>query len=183
MADPFALLVAGHAVGDWIVQTDWQAAHKARPAPYTVEFRQEEVTHRGGERGMRVVGNGPYAGWLGYQVYGERPDREYLEFDPDGHDRWISWLANQSHMLTYHLTLALFLIPRGLSGAWAPSGVALAFSWVLHSFIDRRWPVRWLLEHTGSRSFAKTPLGAMAADQALHLATLGLMAAYLGARW
>lgn len=28
--DPLAAVLAGHLIGDWIVQTDWQAANKAR---------------------------------------------------------------------------------------------------------------------------------------------------------
>lgn len=33
MIDPFPLLMAGHALGDWIVQTDRQAAGKGWPRP------------------------------------------------------------------------------------------------------------------------------------------------------
>lgn len=58
---------------------------------------------------------------------------------------------------------------------WAPWW-GLGFSVVSHGFIDRRWPVRWLLEHTGSRDFVKmggVPLNGMyLADQSLHIGCL-----------
>lgn len=104
-------------VGDWIVQTDWQAAHKA-----------------------------------------------------------VSWKANQQHVATYHLTL---LVAVGWFSSGWKLAVALVFSWVLHSFIDRRWPVKRLLQLTRSPAFAETPLGILTADQTLHVATLAVMAAWL----
>lgn len=117
-----AVALAGHFIGDWIVQTDAQAAAKAS-----------------------------------------------------------SWAANQRHMLGYHLTVwAVFLlvcIARGVEGpAWLAARddvlVLIAVSWVTHSVIDRRWPVRWLMERTGSRPFSETPWGPLVVDQALHLAIL-----------
>ena len=45
-----------------------------------------------------------------------------------------------------------------------------------HGFIDRRWPVRLFLSKTGSKSFAETTLGVLAADQALHSVFLAFMA-------
>lgn len=32
----------------------------------------------------------------------------------------------------------------------------VAFSAATHAFIDRRWPVRWVLDHTGSLAFARS---------------------------
>jgi hypothetical protein len=113
----FAALIAGHMLGDWIVQTDWQAANKT-----------------------------------------------------------TSWRANQMHVATYHLTL---LAAVGWY-AWRWELIpALAASWVLHSFIDRRWPVKRLLQLTRSPAFAETSLGILTADQTLHVVTLALMAAWL----
>jgi hypothetical protein len=123
---PFVL--AGHFIGDWIVQTDWQSANKAKPG---------------------------------------------LE----------GWVANLNHVVTYTITLSAFLVLGFATGStfnwwWSP-GVLLALSFVTHSFIDRRWPVRWLLEHTGSKAFAQLPCGVIAADQALHLSILCLLCGVL----
>lgn len=133
----FPLLLAGHLVGDWVVQTDWQAAYKSWPwrevmLPRTIVTR----TRRGA--------------W------------------------WYSIGANQAHCLTYHLTLAAFVLP-----VWRTWGTLAAFaaSWATHGFLDRRWPVRWLLERTGSRRFAGQLWGVLAADQALHIAVLAVIAA------
>lgn len=119
----FPLLLAGHMLGDWVVQTDWQAANKA-----------------------------------------------------------TSWRANQAHICTYHLCLIACLVPYWV---WANAGTSvfryasgIAASWVLHSLIDRRWPVRRLLEATGSPDFAKTTLGVLAADQTLHVLTLAAVAVW-----
>ena len=122
-----AIVLAGHFIGDWIVQTDRQAANKAD-----------------------------------------------------------SWWSNQDHMLTYHLTMwTMFLVACLIRGETDETYLALqhdlfiimAVSWVTHSIIDRRWPVIWLMEHTGSAPFSKTHWGPMAVDQALHLGILTFMVA------
>ena len=112
--DPLAAVLAGHLIGDWIVQTDYQAATKTS-----------------------------------------------------------SWKANQQHMLGYHLTLALFCA-FAMSAEWV--AVVVVVSWLTHSVIDRRWPVQWLMRHTGSRPFSKTTFGVIAVDQALHLSILAVLA-------
>lgn len=111
-----ALVLAGHVIGDWVVQSDWQAAHKP-----------------------------------------------------------ISWLAMQQHMLSYHLTMLLLVGP--FWHTWYAL-IAFVISWITHMIIDRRWPVKRLLEITGSGDFSDTLLGMTAADQALHLAILCLLVAY-----
>lgn len=111
----FPLLLAAHLLGDWVIQTDWQAANKTD-----------------------------------------------------------SWRANQHHMIGYHLTLggaAVLAAPLHLAA------VIVAVSWVTHSVIDRRWPVKQLLRATGSARFAETTWGVLAADQALHLSILAVLAA------
>lgn len=115
-------LLAGHLIGDWIVQTDWQATNKTR-----------------------------------------------------------SWAAMAAHMASYHLMLALALLgwAGGVHAHIAARGVVLAVSLVTHAFIDRRWPVRWLLSHTGSAAFADTTWGIFVADQALHLSILSILAGSL----
>lgn len=114
----FALALAGHLIGDWIVQTDTQALRKTE-----------------------------------------------------------SWGAMAGHMLTYHLTLGVFLAAVLSAGDLA---IVLAVSTATHAFLDRRWPVRWLLRHTGSPDFAETTLGVLAADQALHIAVLAVSLALVG---
>lgn len=106
----FEALLAGHLIGDWVVQTDYQAANKA-----------------------------------------------------------TSWKAHQQHMLGYHVTLAL---AGSLVLGWAPLLLVLAVSYATHSLIDRRWPVKRLMELTGSRPFSETMFGMIAVDQALHLSIL-----------
>jgi hypothetical protein len=60
----------------------------------------------------------------------------------------------------------------------------MVLSGATHAFIDRRWPVRWLLRRTGSPGFVEmaTPVnGPYQADQALHHGCL-LIAALLMAQ-
>lgn len=51
------------------------------------------------------------------------------------------------------LALVWLFIPLPLS----VTGLAAGFAWsvVTHAVLDRRWPVRWLLQHTGSPDFAE----------------------------
>lgn len=115
------LLLAAHFVGDWIVQTDWQAANKM-----------------------------------------------------------TSWRANMAHMLGYHwcilLATCVAFWPEARGWAWQPA-VIVVVSLVTHAFIDRRWPVKWLCDHTGSAAFGQTAFGIIAVDQALHLSILCILAA------
>lgn len=89
------------------------------------------------------------------------------------------WWAMVGHILTYHaavlfaLGAARLVLDLPISGVGLAAGIA--FSVVTHAFLDRRWPVRWLLEHTGSKAFAEstTPLhGCYLADQSMHIACL-----------
>jgi hypothetical protein len=87
----------------------------------------------------------------------------------------VGWSHVLQHVASYHvvllimwlLAIAAFDIQVTLLGMVA----ALLFSAVSHALLDRRWPVRWILERTGSPNFAKmtTPVwGIYASDQALH---------------
>lgn len=104
-------------------------------------------------------------------------------------DGWAGWRANLAHVGLYHLVLvvmlavvwAVFSLPLSLPGVAA----GLAFSAVTHAILDRRWPVRWLLEHTGSAPFARIGQpdgpqvglnGMYLADQSLHLGCLWVAA-------
>jgi hypothetical protein len=89
------------------------------------------------------------------------------------------WIHLGVHIATYHATALVMLavtalllhLPVTALGVTAGIGLSAA----THAFIDRRWPVRWLLEHTGSAAFAdrQTPIcGMYLADQSLHHACL-----------
>ena len=89
------------------------------------------------------------------------------------------WRHLATHVATYHLTALTLLaitaavlhLPLTATGL----AVGLGFFAATHALLDRRWPVRWLLEHTGSAAFAErtTPIcGMYLADQALHYGCL-----------
>ncbi|WP_333493572.1 hypothetical protein [Kitasatospora cathayae] len=90
------------------------------------------------------------------------------------------WAACLAHVGQYHLVLAALLalvwlfIPLPLS----MTGLAAGFAWsaATHAVLDRRWPVRWLLQRTGSPDFAELRTaglnGMYLADQALHSVAL-----------
>lgn len=99
-----------------------------------------------------------------------------FQTDAQAQMKTTSWRANQAHMLTYHLALAALSI---WAAGWAIVPI-LIVSWVTHSFIDRRWPVKWLMRHTGSRPFSDTLWGVICVDQALHLSILSVLAAVFG---
>jgi Protein of unknown function (DUF3307) len=123
MAAAFLVLLAGHLLGDWVVQSDWQANNKTR-----------------------------------------------------------SWAALTAHVVSYHLIVGVLLLIPVLRHDW-PAGKALAVltvSAITHAVIDRRWPVRALLRATGSPGFATVQWGVIAADQALHLSILAMLALLLG---
>uniref|UniRef100_UPI003F49AD8E hypothetical protein n=1 Tax=Amycolatopsis sp. CA-096443 TaxID=3239919 RepID=UPI003F49AD8E len=104
-----------------------------------------------------------------------------------GADPRSGWAADLAHVGLYHLTLLVlgFLAWLTLPLHWSVPGAAaaLALSVGTHALLDRRWPVRWLLEHTGSPLFAALNSGGLngmyAADQALHGLALGVSAALL----
>ena len=96
---------------------------------------------------------------------------------------WHGWRHLLAHVGTYHATALAMLVltatavdlPLTVTGVLA----GLGFSALTHAILDRRWPVRWILEHTGSAAFAErmTPIcGMYLADQALHYGCLWLAA-------
>jgi hypothetical protein len=90
------------------------------------------------------------------------------------------WAADLSHVTTYTLALGLFCAwGMGGSSSWR-FWLLLAVSAVTHAFLDRRWPVRWLMCHTGRSNFADTQWGVIATDQAIHLTILCVLVATLG---
>jgi Protein of unknown function (DUF3307) len=93
-----------------------------------------------------------------------------------------SWAALSAHVATYHLIMGLLLLLPILRDSW-PAGnalVVLTVSAATHALIDRRWPVRALMRAAGSRGFATVEWGVIAADQALHLSILAMLAVLLG---
>jgi len=95
----------------------------------------------------------------------------------------VGWSHILQHVMYYHIVMVimllvivvLFSLPVTLLGFIS----AILFSAVTHAFIDRRWPVRWILEKTGSPNFAEmqTPIcGMYLADQDLHKTALWISA-------
>ncbi len=83
-------------------------------------------------------------------------------------------------------TVALVVVmAAGTPVTFAAALAGLAFSAATHAFIDRRWPVQWILHRTGSRNFAGLTTyglnGAYLADQALHIGCLFISAAITAA--
>ena len=90
------------------------------------------------------------------------------------------------HVGLYHLvmigmlliTVAVLNLPVTATGFC----LAMTFSAVSHAILDRRWPVKWILDNTGSPEFAKMlqPLwGIYASDQGLHYFCLWISALLL----
>ena len=88
------------------------------------------------------------------------------------------WSAMAGHVAGYTATQAVALVGLRAAGYRVRPGRALAglaFSAGTHAFIDRRWPVQWLLRHTGSPQFAATTTpvcGPYVVDQSLHTAAV-----------
>lgn len=102
---------------------------------------------------------------------------------------WAGWRHDLAHVGLYHVVMGVMLavavlvldLPVTVLGVL----VGLGFSAATHALIDRRWPVRRLLEATGSGPFARLgdPSGPQVglngiylADQALHWACLWVSA-------
>ncbi|MEU9547204.1 hypothetical protein, partial [Streptomyces mirabilis] len=98
----------------------------------------------------------------------------------DGVSPREGWAACLRHVAQYHLVMAVFMglawavLPLQMS--WSGLAAGLIVSVVTHAFFDRRWPVRWLLEHIGSKGFAELKAAGMngmyLTDQALHQTAL-----------
>ncbi|MFF4276188.1 DUF3307 domain-containing protein [Streptomyces sp. NPDC001536] len=89
------------------------------------------------------------------------------------------WWANLSHAATHVAVSALALaagrITLELDLCGGTAGGVLVWVGVSHSFIDRRWPVQWWMEHTGSATFFQKG-GAPLVDQTAHVSALVLAA-------
>ncbi|SFW50431.1 hypothetical protein SAMN04489730_0948 [Amycolatopsis australiensis] len=97
------------------------------------------------------------------------------------------WAANLAHVAQYHAVLMLlgFAAWLALPLPWSTRGVLAALVWSAgtHAFLDRRWPVRWLLNRLRQGRFARQAdnglNGMYLADQALHGLALGIAAVAL----
>ncbi|MFJ4668956.1 hypothetical protein [Kitasatospora purpeofusca] len=98
----------------------------------------------------------------------------------DGADPHRGWSACLAHVALYHLVVAgLYALVRlavPLPATLLGATTALLWSAGTHAILDRRWPVRLLLERTGSPNFATLQSGGISgpylADQALHATAL-----------
>ncbi|MFE1270566.1 DUF3307 domain-containing protein [Streptomyces sp. NPDC058758] len=89
------------------------------------------------------------------------------------------WRALVVHAGT-HVATSAAALGAGIAVLDLPltgTDLAVVLAWVglSHGFIDRRWPVQWWMEHTGSADFF-TKGGAPLVDQAAHVAALFLAA-------
>lgn len=99
---------------------------------------------------------------------------------------WSAAAAMAGHVSGYALTQLVALVAIYPLATWSPVGfvLGLAFSAATHAFIDRRWPVLWILRRTGSANFAGLTSGGMngpyLTDQALHVGCLFVAALIIG---
>lgn len=103
-------VLIGHLIGDWIIQTDWQAENKTK-----------------------------------------------------------NWKAMQQHMVGYNLCMFSLCVPymplRSIL-------ILIMVSWTTHSILDRRWPIKRLLELSRSKDFSETTWGVLIVDQIVHITIL-----------
>jgi hypothetical protein len=95
------------------------------------------------------------------------------------------WSANLSHAGTHVAACAVALGAGAmlLPGAALPvTRTVLAVAWigVSHGLIDRRWPIAWWMDHTGSADF-RTRGGAQHVDQTAHVLALAIAAVAIAA--
>jgi hypothetical protein len=117
----FESLVIGHLLGDWLLQTEWQAQNKAT--------------------------------------------------------RWGAMLV---HVAIYHAVILVILVARYGAGAM-PVYLAVGGLAISHAFLDRKWPVAWLMRALRI-SVDRAPDRALTliVDQSLHLLLIALATVYLG---
>ncbi|AVT41589.1 DUF3307 domain-containing protein [Plantactinospora sp. BB1] len=96
---------------------------------------------------------------------------------------WHGWRHLLAHVMAYHcvlvVMLAITIAALGLPVTVIGFCAGMAFSAVTHAILDRRWPVRWILTHTGGADFAdrQAPIcGMYLADQSLHAGCLWVSA-------
>ncbi|MFB7953406.1 DUF3307 domain-containing protein [Streptomyces sp. NPDC056045] len=97
---------------------------------------------------------------------------------------WKGWAANLTHAATHVVVCGLLLALGAAVLGWRlpllPALAALLWIGATHAFIDRRWPVRWWMTHTGSEDWIDRG-GAAHVDQTTHIAALVVAALCLSA--
>lgn len=111
-----------------------------------------------------------------------------VQTDHQAMNKAISWGAMAGHVGGYQVIQALavesVLTLTGLRGSVWRRVAGMVVSAGTHAFLDRRWPVKKILEKTGSPGFAqqRTPVfGMYQADQALHHGCLLISALIMAA--
>lgn len=94
------------------------------------------------------------------------------------------WRANMlhagTHVLVSAVVLAIGALPLDLNLDTPTAIAGLLWIGASHSLIDRRWPIRWWMEHTGQKVFMQH--GGMAhVDQTAHVTALLIAALALAA--
>lgn len=120
------------------------------------------------------------AHWIADHVLGQTDKQACNKAKPG----WEGWRHIAGHVFLYHLVMWVMLTVAvgllNLDVSWWGLGAGMAFSAVTHAVIDRRWPVRRLLELTGSAPFARLASNGMngmyLSDQALHMFCLWVSA-------
>ncbi|CUU58484.1 Protein of unknown function (DUF3307) [Parafrankia irregularis] len=92
---------------------------------------------------------------------------------------WAAARAMIGHLFNYHLCIGAALLGLVVIDVpLRPAGIVVALIWsvLTHGFIDRRWPVRVLLQRGRSPLFAESTSsgvnGIYLADQSLHIGCL-----------
>lgn len=110
----------------------------------------------------------------------------WIEDDKGAHpgQHHHGWGANLTHAATHVVTCGLLLATGSLVLDWdlplLPATVAVLWIGATHSFIDRRWPIRWWMTFARQPKWAQRG-GAAHVDQAAHITALAAAALYLAA--
>jgi hypothetical protein len=101
-----------------------------------------------------------FAATLAALLVGHTVGDHLVQTDHQAANKAASWRAMAGHVGGYTATCAAALAAvhaaTGARPRWRRVVAGHLFSAFTHAFIDRRWPVRWLLEHTGSQAFARS---------------------------
>ncbi|MEU5821868.1 DUF3307 domain-containing protein [Streptomyces sp. NPDC047803] len=94
------------------------------------------------------------------------------------------WRANLGHAATHVAACGLLLALGAAVLGWRlpllPVLAALLWIGTTHAVIDRRWPVRWWMTHTGQSAWADSG-GSAHVDRTAHIAALVVAALFLSA--
>lgn len=151
------LLVAGHMVGDFVVQNDWMGSLKSttHPGPPPDYLRDAAGKVIEAERG---------AG-----------DRAYIRWIQERRAYYLGYLVCFIHCLVYTGTIWLFSV------SWMPWWAAVVV-FVTHYPVDRWRLARVWMMRCGQRRFATgdlAPWSVIVVDQTIHLATLAALAKFV----